>query len=218
MYKRATVQSCSTTTLWPSGCNGRPSLFHWAWTGREYWQMNSADWSSATRRSCISLTTSTVGSESGGRGHMTRSSWLTCTLSTCQGTIPGLYKHPSTPWSILMYITLNWVNFIDPQGGNLINGLSCWWYQRWLRMCCVLLWQALRGALINSTSYGCSTLWPNMHLDTVCECLLICDRGFCYSKLKGEWKAQSSQEAGGVGHNYCPLTNQWERGDMPAGG
>ena len=69
MYKRATFQSCSTTTLRPSGCNGCPSFFHWALTGREYWQMNSAGWFSTTQRSSISLTTSTVGSEVGVRGH-----------------------------------------------------------------------------------------------------------------------------------------------------
>lgn len=68
MYKRATFQSCSTTTLRPSGCNGWPSFFHWALTGLENWQMNSAGWFSNTRRSSISLTTSTVGSEVGVRG------------------------------------------------------------------------------------------------------------------------------------------------------
>lgn len=72
MYKRATFQSCSTTTLRPSGCNGCPSFFHWALTGLEYWQMNSAGWFSPTRRSSISLTTSTVGSEVGVRGHRVR--------------------------------------------------------------------------------------------------------------------------------------------------
>lgn len=72
MYKRATFQSCSTTTLRPSGCSGCPSFFHWALTGLEYWQMNSAGWFSTTRRSSILLTTSTVGSEVGVRGHKVR--------------------------------------------------------------------------------------------------------------------------------------------------
>lgn len=72
MYKRATLQSCSTTTLRPSGCNGWPSFFHWALTGLENWQMNSAGWFSSTRRSSISFTTSTVGSEVGVRGQSYR--------------------------------------------------------------------------------------------------------------------------------------------------
>lgn len=71
-YKRATVQSCSTTTLRPSGLKGCPSFFHWALTGLENWQMNSAGWFSTTRRSSISFTTSTVGSKVRFRGYRVR--------------------------------------------------------------------------------------------------------------------------------------------------
>lgn len=72
MYKRATFQSCSTTTLRPSARKGCPFFLHRALTGLEYWQMNSAGWFSTTRMSSISLTTSTVGSEVGVRGHRIR--------------------------------------------------------------------------------------------------------------------------------------------------
>lgn len=93
MYKRATFQSCSTTILRPSGCNGCPSFFHWALTGLEYWQMNSAGWFSTTRRFSISLTTSTVGSEVGVRGHSVRALSITYKdkSRTCQLTC-GLYN------------------------------------------------------------------------------------------------------------------------------
>lgn len=96
MFKRATFQSCSTTTLRPSGCNGCPSFFHWAFTGLEYWQMNSAGWFSSTRRSSISLTTSTVGSEVGVRGHTVRALSITYKDKnrTCRLTC-GLYNPPS---------------------------------------------------------------------------------------------------------------------------
>lgn len=104
-YKRATFQSCSTTTLRPSGLNGCPSFFHWALTGLENWQMNSAGWFSTTRRSSISLTTSTVGSEVGVRGHRVRAWPFQDKNETCQ--VPLELNNPLKAFLHVLHVWYN---------------------------------------------------------------------------------------------------------------